>query len=116
MGADLTRLVVLGGGVLLTILGLSMLGSTVTGAAGLYPLFFGLALIVAAAIERVRYRGEHAEGSAATPGPGGGEPAGTALDARFRPTDERFVDPTTGVRMRVWLDPAAGERRYLAEE
>ena len=116
MGADLTRLVVLGGGVLLTVVGLSMLGSPVTGGAGLYPLFFGLALIVAAAIERVRYRSEQAESLAAAPGPGGGEPAGTALDARFRPTDERFVDPTTDVRMRVWLDAATGERRYLAEE
>jgi hypothetical protein len=115
MGADLTRLLVLGGGVLLTILGLSLLG-TRDGAAGLYPLFFGLALIVAAAIERVRYRSEVAESAASAPGPGGGEPAGTTLEPRFRPTDERFVDPTTNVRMRVWLDAATGERRYLSEE
>ena len=116
MGADLTRLLVLGGGVLLTIIGLSMLSVPGVGGAGLYPLFFGLALIVAAAIERVRYRSEVAESSSAAPGPGGGEPAGTTLEPRFRPTDERFLDPTTGVRMRVWLDPVAGERRYLAEE
>ena len=31
------------------------------------------------------------------------------------PTDERFVDPTTGVQMRVFLDPTTGERRYVAE-
>jgi hypothetical protein len=110
----LTRLLVLGAGLLLTILGLSMLGSE--SGVGLYPLLLGLGLIVAAAIERVRYRSAEAERSAAEPGPGGGEPAGTALDPRFRPTEERFVDPTTGVRMRVWLDPVAGERRYLAEE
>jgi hypothetical protein len=115
MGADLTRLLVLGGGLLLTILGLSLLGSSAAGA-GLYPLFIGLALIIAAAIERVRYRSEVAESSAAAPGPGGGEPAGTKLEPRFRPTEERFVDPTTGVQMRVWIDPTAGERRYLAEE
>jgi hypothetical protein len=30
-------------------------------------------------------------------------------------TDEVFVDPTTGRRMRVWLDPAGGARRYVAE-
>jgi hypothetical protein len=116
MGANLTRLLVLGAGLLLTILGLSMLGSGNAAGVGLYPLFLGLGLIVAAAIERVRYRSTEAEGSAAEPGPGGGEPPGTALDQRFRPTEERFIDPTTGIRMRVWLDPIAGERRYLAEE
>lgn len=116
MGADLTRLLVLGGGVLLTILGLSLLTNPNVGGAALWPLFWGLALIVAAVIERVRYRSEHAESTAAAPGPGGGEPAGTQLDPRFRPTEERFLDPTTGVTMRVWLDPNAGERRYLAEE
>jgi hypothetical protein len=116
MGASLTRLLVLGAGLVLTVLGLSMLGSAEAAGVGLYPLLLGLGLIIAAAIERVRYRSADSEGSAAEPGPGGGEPAGTSLDPRFRPTEERFVDPTTGVRMRVWLDPIAGERRYLAEE
>ena len=114
MGADLTRLLVLGLGLVLTIVGLSMVGQQ-TGE-GLYPLFIGLALIVAAAIERMRYRSDEADRTAAATGPGGGEPVGTSLDPRFRPTAERFVDPTTGVRMRVWLDPVAGERRYMAEE
>ena len=114
MGADLTRLFVLGLGLVLTVLGLSLVGSQQS--TGLYPLFIGLALIVAAVIERVRYRSSEAELSSERPGPGGGEPQGTALDPRFQPTEERFEDPTTGVRMRVWLDPAAGERRYVAEE
>jgi hypothetical protein len=114
MGADLARLLVLGLGLVLTVLGLSLIGTQ--RAEGLYSLFIGLALIVAAAIERVRYRSAEAERLAAAPGPGGGEPAGTSLDPRFRPTEERFEDPTTGVRMRVWLDPVAGERRYVAEE
>ena len=114
MGADLTRLLVLGLGLVLTIMGLSMLGNQ--SGSGLYPLLFGLALIVAAAIERVRYRSDEAERSAERPGPGGGEPAGASLDPRFRPTQERFEDPTTGVRMRVWLDPTAGERRYVQDE
>jgi hypothetical protein len=116
MGAGLTRLLVLGAGLLLTVVGLSMVGSSDGAGVGLYPLFLGLGLIVAAAIERVRYRSADAEGAAGEPGPGGGEPVGTSLDPRFRPTEERFLDPTTGVRMRVWLDPIAGERRYLAEE
>ena len=38
------------------------------------------------------------------------------IDPRFRPTEERFEDPTTRRRMRVWLDPTSGERRYVAED
>ena len=106
MGADLSRLFVLGIGLVLTVLGLSLVGSQQS--TGLYPLFAGLALIVAAVIERMRYRSNEAELSADRPGPGGGEPSGIPL--------ERFEDPTTGVRMRVWLDPVAGERRYVAED
>jgi hypothetical protein len=114
MGADLTRLLILGIGLVLAVVGLSMVGS---GAAeGLLVLVTGVALIVAAVVERVRYRSTAAETTAEEPGPGGGEPAGAALESRFRPTEERFEDPTTGVRMRVWLDPVAGERRYVAEE
>lgn len=30
-------------------------------------------------------------------------------------TDEVFVDPTSGRRMRVWVDPRDGERHYVAE-
>jgi hypothetical protein len=36
--------------------------------------------------------------------------------APFRATDELFVDPTSGQRLRVYLNPATGERRYYAEE
>ena len=114
MGADLARLIIFGIGLLLTVLGVSLVGAQ--DSVGLYPLLLGVGLIVAAVIERVRYRSSEAETTADRPGPGGGEPAGIPLEARFRPTDERFEDPTTGVRMRVWLDPAAGERRYVAEE
>jgi hypothetical protein len=114
MGADLARLLVFGLGLLLVVLGISLVGGNQP--AGLYPLLIGLVFIVAAVVERVRYRSSEAESNADRPGPGGGEPVGASLDPRFRPTDERFVDPTTGVRMRVWLDPAAGERRYVAED
>jgi hypothetical protein len=82
---------------------------------GLEAVAVGAFLVVVVAIERSRYRSESAERSNATPGPGGGEPAGGALEPRFRPTAEVFVDPTTGHRMRVVVDPASGERRYVAE-
>jgi hypothetical protein len=114
MGADLARLFVFGIGLVLAVVGVSLLGAQQP--AGLYPLFIGLIFIVAAILERVRYRSSEAETTAERPGPGGGEPAGSALDVRFRPTEERFEDPTTGVRMRVWVDPVAGERRYVPEE
>ena len=83
-------------------------------AAGVWGVVVGGVLVIAALIERTRYRSEHADRSNEPPGPGGGEPAGS-LDARFRPTDEVFVDPTTGRRMRVLTDPRTGERRYMAE-
>ena len=114
MGADLARLLILGLGLVLAIVGLSLLGTQ--NASGLFTFVVGVALIIAAVVERVRYRSAATERDAASHGPGGGEPVGTTLDTRFRPTEERFVDPTTGVRMRVWLDPEAGERRYVAEE
>ena len=67
-------------------------------------------------IERNRYRSEAADRSFETTGPGGGEPSAGTLEPRFRPTDERFVDPTTRRRMRVYLDNRTGERRYVAED
>jgi UPF0716 family protein affecting phage T7 exclusion len=82
---------------------------------GLQAVAVGAFLVIVVTIERSRYRSEHAERSNATPGPGGGEPAGGQLEPRFRPTAEVFIDPTTGLRMRVVVDPASGERRYVAE-
>ena len=73
----------------------------------------GAILIVAAGFEVMRYRSESAEASRGKPGPGGGEP--DRPEARFRPTDEVFVDPTTHKRMRVYADSRTGERRYVAE-
>ena len=32
-----------------------------------------------------------------------------------QPTSEVFLDPDTGKRMRVWYDPATGQREYRAE-
>jgi hypothetical protein len=82
--------------------------------AALELILFGGAGILAITLERGRYRSEHAERSSAPAGPGGGETEST-LEARFRRTEEVFVDPTSGHRMRVWMDPVSGERRYRAE-
>jgi hypothetical protein len=82
---------------------------------GLWGVVVGMILIVAAILERFRYRSEIAERSGLPVGPGGGEPAGEPLEARFQRTDEVFVDPTSERRMRVWLDRQSGERRYRAE-
>lgn len=47
-----------------------------------------------------RYRGERQ--------PAGGEKSVQA-------TEEVFVDPDTGRRMRVWVDPGTGRREYRPE-
>src|SRR3954447_20982746 len=81
--------------------------------AALYLFIPGVVALAAVALERTRYRSLRAEATGEAHGPGGGE-TGTP-EPRFRPTPERFVDPTTGVAMRVWIDPASGDRRYVAE-
>ena len=85
-------------------------------AQGLWAMAIGVVAILAVTFERARYRSEAAEHSAAEPshaGPGSGEPS--VPGAPFRPTDEQFVDPTSGERLRVYIDSATGERRYHAE-
>lgn len=37
---------------------------------------------------------------------------GPGPDSGARPTNEVFIDPETGRRMRVWFDPATGTRDY----
>jgi hypothetical protein len=44
-----------------------------------------------------------------------GAPTRARPNAGLHPTDERFVDPETGVLVTVWMDPISGERRYVAE-
>jgi len=111
------RLLVLIVGVVLFAIGLaSVAAGPASASSGIYPLGIGIALVIGAVIERARYRSAAAVLTAERHGPGGGEPVGEPLDARFRPTDERFEDPTTRQRMRVWTDPNSGERRYVAEE
>lgn len=105
-------------GVLLMLAGLAVIAVPDSipglGFAGLQLFGFGAFLVVVVAIERARYRSGAAEKTNAAPGPGGGEPGGP-IEPRFRPTAEVFIDPTTGHRMRVLVDPASGERRYVAE-
>ena len=105
--AAVATLVLVGG------LGLISLGGSATGS-GLWLVIAGAVVLIALAIERNRYRSEESERSFESVGPGGGEPAGQ-LDPRFRRTDETFVDPTTGVTMRVFVDRTSGDRRYVAD-
>jgi hypothetical protein len=108
-------LVVVGTGLMLLGL-LVIVGVPAVGAfAGLQLVVMGAFLVLVVAFERQRYRSEVAERRHDSPGPGGGEPAGGPLEPRFRPTGEVFIDPTSGHRMRVVVDPANGERRYIAE-
>lgn len=100
---------------LLLLAGLAALAlGGVPGLSGLWLMLLGAAGLVAVAFERTRYRSEAAERSWESVG-GAGVDEGP-IDSRFRPTDERFVDPTTRRRLRVWADPATGERRYRLDE
>ncbi|HEX7473480.1 MAG TPA: hypothetical protein VF323_10390 [Candidatus Limnocylindrales bacterium] len=109
---DIVRTIVAAVAVLMFIGGVVLL--PVSPPAALELVLLGGAGILAITLERGRYRSEHAERSSSPAGPGGGETDG-ALEARFQRTDEAFVDPTSGRRMRVWFDPGTGERRYRAE-
>lgn len=105
----------LGGLMIVGGLGLIAIEGSDAAPAGVWSVVIGLVLIVAAALERLRYRSETADLSGLPIGPGGGEPTSEPLEPRFQRTDEAFVDPTSGEQMRVWLDPQSGERRYRAE-
>ncbi len=52
-----------------------------------------------------RYRGSRKSGS------GSGSGSGSAA----QPTDEVFIDPETGRKMRVWYDERSGKREYRPE-
>ncbi len=81
-------------------------------------------LILIALYEQTRYRAHPEEGAAARPNPPPGPPWSPRPPAtppaspgtgRYERTDEVFDDPTTGKRLRVWFDPATGDRRYTPE-
>jgi hypothetical protein len=114
---DAARILLVGLGGLMFVGGLIAVADGREGAAitGLSLLVTGGILIVVPLFERMRYRANAVDRSNPTVGPGGGEPRG-AIDPRFEPTDEVFVDPTSERRMRVLIDPRSGERRYRAED
>jgi hypothetical protein len=116
MGVTLARGLIGGVGVLLLLGGIALAAVTGPGgdlAAALTFFVPGLVIIAAVLLERTRYRSLSAERTGDAHGPGGGETG--RPDGRFRPTQERFLDPTTGVPLRVWVDPSTGERRYVPE-
>jgi len=80
---------------------------------GVQAILIGAAAMVVAVLQHSRYRSGAAEIKHEDAGPGGGE--ASALEPRFLPTNEVFVDPTTRRLMRVFVDPRTGERRYRAE-
>ena len=111
--ARIVRLLIVALGAFQLIAGLGLVAAA--RGEGLWLMAFGAFLVALPMIERGRYRSAAAEYSTAPAGPGGGEATGETIEARFRPSAEAFVDPTTGRQMRVLLDPRTGERRYLAE-
>lgn len=116
MGVAIARVLIGGFGVLLLLGGISVAAVTGPGGDLLSALFLfvpGALILTAMILERTRYRSLIAERSGDGPGPGGGEPV--APEPRFRATGERFVDPTSGLAMRVFVDPRTGERRYVPE-
>jgi hypothetical protein len=100
---------------LLLLAGLAALASgRLEGLSGFWLILLGAAGLIAVVFERLRYGSESTDRSG-----GGSAEAGIdtgPLDSRFQVTNERFVDPTTQRRIRVWVDPASGERRYRPDE
>jgi hypothetical protein len=111
------RLLGLAVGLAMVLVGLAFVavGGPVRSVAAGWLIVAGGVVIVAVLLERVRYRSDATDRHREPTGPAGGEPSGTQLESRFKRSDEVFADPTTGRRMRVWVDPATGERRYLTE-
>lgn len=109
---SVVRLLAAVGCVLLAIWGLGTISIGNT-ADGIWGVLGGGAGLLALVFERSRYRSEASERGSAVPGRGGGEPQ--VPGAPFEPTQEVFIDPSSGYRMRVYLDPRTGERRYVAE-
>jgi len=95
--------------------GLVQIRANGAGLPNLFMVLVGGAILIALTLERSRYRSVESDLRNEPAGPGGGEPLG-ALPPGFRATAEVFVDPTSGRRMRVFLQPATGDRRYVAED
>jgi len=98
MGAVRIALGLVGAGLLA--IGLAALASGQSVIA-LYPIVLGLVALGIALFEQARYVRRRGEADAPSRG--------------LRQTDEVFVDPTTGLKTRVWVDPASGAREYRPE-
>jgi len=90
VGAGLLGGVIFAAGIGAAFVGIPMLA--------IYGIVSGAVLIAAAVYEHGRYRAR-----------------GTASGSQLQRTDEVFIDPTTGAQLRVWYDPATGERRYMPD-
>ena len=106
------RWLAFGAGALLILGGFVAATAGVAGA-GIEAILIGTVAMIAAILQRPRYRSGAAELSHEDAGPGGGEEG--LIEPRFLATNELFVDPTTRRLMRVFVDPRTGERRYRAE-
>jgi hypothetical protein len=113
MAASRVILAFVGG--ITVLLGLGLIVTDGDRSMGLVTILIGAAVLIAVVSERSRYRSADADLRNDTPGPGGGEPLGS-MPPGFRATTEVFLDPASGRRMRVYLQPATGDRRYIAED
>jgi hypothetical protein len=110
-----TRVVIAIGAILALAAGLALVfDGGISTWSGLWLIGIGAVGLVGIAFERMRYRSAAAERSGEPAGPAGADRG--PPDPRFRPTEERFEDPTTSERLRVWVDPETGERRYRRDE
>lgn len=66
--------------------------------AGAWLVVWGLILLIGLAIERWRYKSL----------------TGTRPGPEWIATNERFIDPETGLLVTVYFHPVTGERRYVA--
>jgi len=82
---------------------------------GVMLIITGLGGFAALVFERTRYRSARAEPPPSQARSPGGDRVDQPIARTFEATDEIFVDPTSGRRMRVFLDPSTGERRYRPE-
>ena len=78
---------------------LSCLGGVLPAVLGglILPLIIGTILILSVPLERVVYKPT----DTGSPGPG------------WQRTAERFIDPTSGKPLTVFIKPGTGERRYV---
>ena len=82
---------------ILTCIGLGLVAGGIH-VPGWQVLVLGVLVLIGTLFERWRYR--RIESSAS---------------GDWQPTEERFIDPSTGQSVEVMFDPRTGERRYVSE-